>query len=252
MTTTPITASETHISPAADGPATSMTAEWREFGAFLKRPTLEVSAKSKGALTVLARIYALDLLAMAVLIGLASLLIAAGAYIPATALAGMEFTWGIIAMVVIGAPVMEEIAFRSWLSGKPAVIAALLVLLAGGIGFGLAHIALPPLGLALAMAGIVGAGAALYLLRNKPTLGWFARGFPAFFWLSTIAFALVHLANFDEGSPAILLPLVLPQFILGSMLGYVRVRFGLWAAIVLHAAHNGTAVAIAALAGQLG
>jgi membrane protease YdiL (CAAX protease family) len=59
------------------------------------------------------------------------------------------------------------------------------------------------------------------------------------------------LANFDEGSLAILLPLVLPQFILGMMLGYLRVRFALWAAILLHAAHNATALAIAAIAGQL-
>jgi len=36
------------------------------------------------------------------------------------------------------------------------------------------------------------------------------------------------------------------------MLGYVRVSFALWDAIALHAAHNATAVTIAALAGQLG
>ncbi|UAB78247.1 CPBP family intramembrane metalloprotease [Erythrobacter sp. SCSIO 43205] len=251
MTTTPITASESRIPSAGTGPAANMTEEWRIFAAFLRRPTLDVGTKSEGALTVLARIYALDLCAMAVLIGLASLLIAAGVYIPATALAGMEFTLGIVAMVVIGAPVMEEIAFRSWLSGKPAIIAALLVFLAGALGFGLAHMAVPALGLTLAVIGIAGGGASLFFLRNKPTLGWFARGFPVFFWLSTVAFALVHLANFDEGSLGILLPLVLPQFILGSMLGFVRVRFGLWAAIALHAAHNATAVTIAALAGQL-
>ena len=239
------------LSEVQNSPAASMTGEWRRFGAFLRRPSLEVGAQNAGALTVLARIYVLDLLAMAVLIGLAGLLIAAGVYIPVTALAGMEFTWGIIAMVVIGAPLMEEVAFRSWLSGRPGVIAALLAFLAGGIGFGLAHMAVPVLGLVLAVAGILGAGAALFFLRGKPAFGWFERGFPVFFWLSTVTFALVHLANFDEGSLAILLPLVLPQFILGSMLGYVRVRIGLWSAIALHAAHNGTAVAIAALAGQL-
>lgn len=251
MTTTPITTREMPVAPSENGPSSSMTQEWRAFGAFLKRPTLDVSAKSDGAVLVLARIYALDLLAMAVLIGLASLFIALGVYIPETALAGMEFTWGIVALVVIGAPVMEEVGFRAWLSGKPGVIAALLALLAGGIGFGIAHVAVPPLGLALAAGGTIGACAALFFLRDKPAYGWFARGFPVFFWFSTIAFALVHLANFEEGSLAVLLPLVLPQFILGSMLGYVRVRFGLWSAIALHAAHNGTALSIAALAGQL-
>ena len=83
-------------------------------------------------------------------------------------------------------------------------------------------------------------------------MGWFSKTFPFFFWFSTLAFALVHLWNFEEGSLAVLLPLVLPQFILGSMLGYIRVRFALWAAILLHAAHNATALSLAALAGQLG
>ena len=58
------------------------------------------------------------------------------------------------------------------------------------------------------------------------------------FWLTVLMF----------GSLAILLPLVLPQFILGMLLGYVRVRIGLWSAILLHAAHNATALSIAALA----
>ena len=90
--------------------------------------------KTRGAFRVLARIYALDMLAMVALIGIASALVAAGVYIPETALAGMEFTLPIILMVVIGAPVMEEIAFRGWLSGKPGPVIALLLLAAGGVG----------------------------------------------------------------------------------------------------------------------
>ena len=76
---------------------------------------------------------------------------------------------------------------------------------------------------------------------------WFAKAFPVFFWLSVLSFALVHLANFEEGG-AVLFVLVLPQFVLGTMLGYVRTRVGLWAAIALHAAHNATALGIASLA----
>lgn len=237
---------------ALAAPAPTLLDEWKRFGAFLKRPTLDVGTQNAGALTVLARIYTLDIAAMAVLIGLASALIAAGVYIPETALAGMEFTPGIIFAVVIGAPVMEEIAFRGWLSGRPGPVLALLLLGAGVLGAVLLHTSTPAGGAAIGLAGIIAAAIALFALRRKPTMGWFVRGFPLFFWFSTLAFALVHLWNFDEGSIAILLPLVLPQFILGMMLGYVRVRFALWAAIALHAAHNATAVTIAALAGQLG
>ena len=41
-----------------------------------------------------------------------------------------------------------------------------------------------------------------------------------------------------------LLPLVLPQFILGAMLGYLRVHYGLWTAIALHMIHNGLIITI--------
>jgi membrane protease YdiL (CAAX protease family) len=236
-------------------PAPDMVSEWRRLGQFLKRPTLAVSVQNGSPFTVLARIYALDVLIMAVLIALAAIAVALGVYIPETELAGIEFTLPIVLLVIIGAPVLEELVFRGWLSGKPGPILALIALAAGAAGFGVAHVANPVLGLALAIIGLLFAGGALLLFRRAEPMGWFASLFPLFFWLTTVAFALVHLANFDAfedwGSLAILLPLVLPQFILGMFVAYLRVRFGLWAAILLHAAHNATALSIAALAGQL-
>ncbi|AWW72957.1 hypothetical protein CD351_00795 [Erythrobacter sp. KY5] len=234
--------------PLSAAPAASLVGEWRRAGAFLKRPSLGVGAQDGAPLKVLARIYALDMAAMAVLITMASIAVAAGVYIPETALAGIEFTPLVIASVVIGAPVLEEIFFRGWLSGKPAHIFALLAIILGAVAFGFAHQSAPMLGLAAPVIGIAAAIGLAYWLRDRPPFGWFAFAFPAFFWLSTIAFALVHLWNFEEGSLAILLPLVLPQFILGALLGYMRVRIGLWAAIALHAAHNATALSVAALA----
>ena len=35
------------------------------------------------------------------------------------------------------------------------------------------------------------------------------------------------------------LPFTLPQFVVGLMLGHLRVRYGLWASVLLHAMHNG-------------
>lgn len=235
-----------HAAPAPD-----MLGEWRRLWTFLKRPTLEVAGQSAAPFTVLARIYTLDMIAIACLIGLASVAVAAGVYIPETALAGMEFTLPLILAVVIGAPVFEELAFRGWLSGKPGHVIALLLIGAGAAGFGVIHASAPLIGMLIMAAALIGAAAALVTLRNRGPMAWYARQFPGFFWFATLSFALVHLANFDAdeagGSLAILLPLVLPQFILGSMLGYVRVRIGLWAAILLHAAHNATAVSLAAL-----
>jgi hypothetical protein len=67
---------------------------------------------------------------------------------------------------------------------------------------------------------------------------FFRRHFRWFYFLSTLAFASVHLTNFTEGNALILLPLTLPQLLLGLILGYARVQFGLWADVLLHAAHN--------------
>lgn len=228
-------------------PAPTMAGEWRRFGAFLKRPALDDSGQAAQPFKVLLRIYALDMAIMLVLISCAAIAIALGVELPETALAGMEFTPTLIALVVIVAPVMEELIFRSWLSGRPAqVLAWLSIAFTFGIMVLIAsETALVPI--VLVGAGLVGAVLSLVLFWRKPPMRWFAKAFPVFFWLSVLSFALVHLANFEEGG-AVLLALVLPQFVLGTMLGYVRTRVGLWAAIVLHAAHNATALGIASLA----
>ncbi len=224
-----------------------MRSEWRRLGAFVKRPRLPANQIDRGSLLVLARIFALDVMAMLLLIVAATLAVAAGIYIPETALSGIEFTPTVILLVLVAAPVMEELLFRGWLSGKPGHMLALALLLAGAAGFAFVHLSNPGLGLGLTIAGLVGAVLALVLLRKRPPMPWFAAFFPLFYWGSAIAFALVHILNFSDGSLLILLPLVLPQFILGLLCGYVRVQIGLWANIVLHFAHNAFALGLAAL-----
>ena len=60
------------------------------------------------------------------------------------------------------------------------------------------------------------------------------------FYLSAILFGAVHLQNFSNWRNLFfILPiLVMPQFILGIFLGYLRVKFGIWWAVMLHAIHN--------------
>ncbi|MEM7780716.1 MAG: CPBP family glutamic-type intramembrane protease [Pseudomonadota bacterium] len=233
----------------------SLTSEWQRLAVFLKRPSLDARADASPPLLILARIFALDILAMAVLIGAATIAVAAGVYLPETALAGIEFTPLIVLGVIVGAPVMEELVFRSWLSGKPGHVLCVLLIALGALGFGVAHVNSPVIGLLIALGGIIAGIAALILLRHSQPMRWFVWAFPGFFWFTTIAFALVHIANFDMSggwsNMLILLPLVLPQFILGALLGYVRVQIGLWAAILLHAAHNASALTLAFAAGQL-
>ena len=82
-------------------------------------------------------------------------------------------------------------------------------------------------------------------LARKP-LSWrvrraYLRRFPWAFHFTSLAFSAVHLYNFNLAqTPLWLLPLlVLPQWVTGMVLGWLRVRHGIGAAILLHAVFNG-------------
>ena len=230
---------------------TTMRAEWGQFFGFLKRPALpddQERGLRQGAFAV-SRILVLDLLAMGMLLVIAGAVMASGIAIPETALAGMEITAGIVFAVIVIAPVSEELLFRSWLSGRPRYLTAFPILLIAGLAA--AMLAVNSTGdaatLSVGFATLVGILLSLIMcgvLWKRPPMRWFRAVFPLMFWLSTIAFACIHLANFSEGNWMTLLPLVLPQFILGALLGYLRVHYGLWTAIALHMIHNGLIIAL--------
>ncbi|WP_281543145.1 CPBP family intramembrane glutamic endopeptidase [Maribacter aestuarii] len=69
--------------------------------------------------------------------------------------------------------------------------------------------------------------------KNKPY-------FPLIFYILTLVFGFYHITNFEITFTIIVLSpiLVAPQIIVGSLLGYVRVKFGLLWAIAFHASYN--------------
>ncbi len=80
-------------------------------------------------------------------------------------------------------------------------------------------------------------------LRSMAPLPWrhaYRRFFPFFFHGSCLAFALLHLYNFQllDASPWLLPLLVLPQWATGIVLGWLRVRHGIGASMALHAMFN--------------
>jgi len=226
--------------------------------AFLRKPSLPDRATGldlEGLLGVL-RLYAVDFAAMCVLAALALVALATGFEFPSNSLNEITLTSGVIALIVLGAPLMEELAFRSWLSGRPGHWLALLVVGAGLFVMTQTDVTRSDAAVnfkAIGAALVTGAAAiaSIYILRGRPPFRWFAFSFPVVFWLVTLAFALVHLANYTEGTLLVLLPLVIPQFIAGALFGYARVQYGLWAAMLLHAMHNGTAVALVLLLGEM-
>ncbi|HCY02168.1 MAG TPA: hypothetical protein DHU71_04190, partial [Erythrobacter sp.] len=121
---------------------------------------------------------------------------------------------------------------------------ALAAMVAGLAAMAFFGAALATAGLVALAAGTLVALAIVYRLRHRNTIGWFRRLFPALFWLSTLGFSLVHLTNFPADQLATALPLVLPQFVTGTILGYARVHYGLWASVLLHMLHNGAIIAL--------
>lgn len=216
---------------------------WRDWKSFLAQPRLpdRASLDFVGGVRALAPLLALDLIFMALLIGSLGAAVALGFEMPDHMLGDMKPTAGMIALIVLAAPLGEEIMFRGWLSGRPGHVAAILALAAGGAIAALGDGAM--LSAAGAIGGVLLAPILLFVFRKRPAMGWFQRHFRWFFWASVLAFAAVHLGNFADAGPA-LLPLVLPQFVLATFLGYLRVNYGLWSSVLMHMLHNSVFAAL--------
>ena len=85
-----------------------------------------------------------------------------------------------------------------------------------------------------------------WLARARRPMAWglrlrYRRCFPWIFYLSSVLFAGVHLNNFSlHLTPYWLMPmLVLPQWLTGLVLGWLRVRRGIGASMLLHGLFNG-------------
>lgn len=243
--------------------ANSLRGEWGRFWAFLKRPVLPAMAPYPRAASLVAvlRLLGLDFLIMAVLLSIAGLVAAAGVSIPQTAIAGMDMSPAVIAAAILAAPLAEEIVFRSWLSGRLWHILGLLAAIVAGSAVMAWKFATSPgtdgmgafgdAALFAVPVGLIAALAVIYPMRGRPAMGWFQRAFPVFFWLSALAFAAAHLLNFTEANMLAILPLVLPQFTIGLVLGYARVTYGLWSSVLLHVLHNAAFMGMVLAASQL-
>ncbi|MCB5425666.1 CPBP family intramembrane metalloprotease [Altererythrobacter sp. CC-YST694] len=153
-----------------------------------------------------------------------------------------------IPIVLLIAPVLEEMLFRGWLTGRVRALWLLACALAFsallyGSTQGLSPLAVGASFVALLVAAPLG----WFLLRRKGTPPWFDMGFGLIFYLSAACFALVHMANYPSFS-ALALPLVLPQLWAGLVLGFIRMRIGLAASMLAHALSNSAALTVALLA----
>lgn len=92
-------------------------------------------------------------------------------------------------------------------------------------------------------------------LSNMHVSRRFLAHYPKLVWLYITAFALMHVGNYNIASVAGLCLVALfqiPQFLMGSVASYLRLRDGLRSSIMLHFLHNCAAIGIVVLADHYG
>jgi membrane protease YdiL (CAAX protease family) len=224
--------------------ALSLRARLEDVAQFMVRPTFVAQPMAWGRAAVLAllAVFALDI----VLDTLAQALTAAwdesAGFLPAPVEYETTLAEDLIEFLIL-APVLEELAFRGWLTGR---IAALRFAVYGFAALALFMAALfvgpeyaGPImvaGLAIVFAGLIHWSRTRH--RDNAVPAWFAHHFRWFVWGSALVFGLIHLGNYEPLTHPLGVLVVLPQTIGGLLLAYTRTRLGLGAAMAHHAAYN--------------
>ena len=149
-------------------------------------------------------------------------------------------------IAIIFAPLVEEVLFRSWLAHVRGILLAMPIFACLATILAINRQNNPDSLLTLMACGIILTAFAVYTRRYRQTYNRphhhaaaVQHIFPYVFWAAAIVFALIHIGNYssDHFDPAVVL-LAAPQFMIGLILGFVRMRYGLLAAIGLHGAYN--------------
>ena len=171
--------------------------------------------------------------------------------LPRPAVAPDTLSTSPLAFLVL-APLLEELVFRSWLTGRIAALrfatcgfAALALMLAG--------VSLLPdharmlgwAGAGVALAGLVHWGLTREREPMRAVPPAFIRHFGWIVWAQALLFGLIHLGNYAAPASPLGVLVVMPQVLGGLLLAYIRTRAGLAAAMGYHAGYNGLVLAAA-------
>jgi len=216
---------------------------WRDYFRFIRNPRLCERAEPLGraAFAGVGWLVLLILLMASILLGSFSAIEALGVHFPEPSIDIDSRLLQVLAITLI--PALEEVLFRGWLTGNRLAITAaaaavlLIVLGPAAARFGVWGV-VALLALWLALAGLI------FSRPQQRVVEWLQPVFPAAFWTSTALFAGAHLMNYGIHAPPVAILLILPQFIGGTILGYARVRYGMWANITIHASLNAAVVLV--------
>jgi membrane protease YdiL (CAAX protease family) len=224
--------------------ATSLRERLADIGQFLMRPSYLVQpmAWERASALVLVFVFALDLtLDWLAYAGVTAWDAEAG-FLPEPIDFPATLAEDLFGFLIL-APVVEELVFRGWLSGRVAALkfgawglAAMGLFTASLYGDPDLATLLNIAGLAMVFAGLVHWSRNRDFETDVPV--WFTRHFHWIVWGSSLAFGLIHLGNYEPLAHPLGLLVVLPQTIGGVLLAYTRTRLGLGAAMAHHAAYN--------------
>lgn len=218
---------------------------WRDFAAFAARPAYMQPAglRAPGSWRVVATMLVLHVVVMAVLMPLLALWQKAWGLSGPDAFEGVSKAW-LPLLVVLVAPVLEEITFRGWLTGRPRALWLVAVLVAASAGI-MAVQPDPYPTVGFFFGALLAAPIGWFVLRKRATPQlWRGRWFAAPFYAGAALFGVLHVMNYPH--PGLLvLPMVLPQLWAAFTLGYIRMRIGLPASILAHATSNALALGLA-------
>ena len=217
-----------------------------EFGAFLRRPNVEVHTEVSIREKLGTGIWLFVLsIAVTMIFGALALPVILSTNLTTGGQLNQAISgpfWSIILSLVIIGPIIEEIIFRGWLSGVwRAVLASAfgLAVIYGGSAVLAPYLSAGGVTKPLVLvAGAMGILVALSPLDNGRRILGFDRLFPIIFYAQAFAFGTLHFQNYAASSPLIALFATLPLVACGLIWGYARVRLGLASAIILHSAYN--------------
>ena len=145
--------------------------------------------------------------------------------------------WYLPFAAVIVAPLLEETAFR--LPLRPTLFNLLPLIAIIFVAINAFSTLSAPLLPALLVAVLLALFFGLQGSRIRILQSFYNRFALIIFYAVALLFGAVHIGNYDSGVWPFLPILVLPQVIIGLLLGFVRLRYGFVWGILLHAFHNG-------------
>lgn len=158
---------------------------------------------------------------------------------------------------IVAAPIIEEFIFRYPLKNS-YLMEILLWMFLGMLGFLVGQNIIEDQAWIFAVAFVL--MRIIYFVSNISSedknirfQSNYSKNFPIYFYGVAVFFAFVHVSNFQINPDQwMFVPvLVIPQFLLGLLLGYIRMKYGILYCILVHALNNSIPIAAMILAKDL-